>query len=152
MPKLAAIGIVAAALLVLPANAGAITVTLDTSQLRSMSVPLVAQSRPVRQAQLRAGYIKLLRRAEAVCRVAKREGRSRRQPAVTASRRHITRFNGARNRLNGLLRRLRLPAAPRIRDFSQLGTLWILKRTRQRRGSRIVSATRIAANVNCRFD
>lgn len=148
----AALGATAVALAGSPARAEAITVTLKTSQFRSMSVPLLPRSRPVRQRQVRDGYVRLLRRAETVCRVAAREGRSRRQPAVTGSKSQVKRFNSARGRLNVLLRRLRLPAAPRIRDFSQLGKLWILKRLRHRRGSKVVSATPIAAKLNCRFD
>ena len=118
---MAALGVASVALAGSPARAEAITVTLKTSQFRSMSIPPLSRSRPVRQRQVRDGYVRLLRRAETVCRVAAREGRSRRQPAVTGSQTQVKRFNNDRSRLNVLLRRLRLPAAPKIRDFSQLG-------------------------------
>jgi hypothetical protein len=135
-----------------PTSAGAITVTLHTSQSRNMSVPLFARDQPARQRRIKRGYVRLLHRAEAVCRSARREGRKRHMPAVTANKALVTRFNRSRNGVNQLLRRLRLPPAPRIRDFSQLRSLWVLKRVRRRGGVKGVRATPLSTTLNCRFD
>lgn len=134
------------------AEADAVTVTLDMSQSRHMNVPLLARDRPARQRQVRARYVRLLRRAQAVCRAADKDGRRIRSPAVSARPTLLARFDRERGRLDRLLRRSKLPSAPGIRDFSQLKHIWVLRRARGRSRATRITTRRIKARVNCRFD